>query len=109
MYPDTTVYIIGHARTQADNAITEHFKGFFIGVVVDYTTDEIVDISCSSTIPTTEKFIQSLFINKKLDKYYGEIDRQIEQRYFGTSQKALSTAYKDAVKRYAEAKEKYYK
>ena len=52
MYPDTTVYIIGHARTQADNAITEHFKGFFIGVVVDYITDEILDISCSSTIPT---------------------------------------------------------
>ena len=33
---------------------------------------------------------------------------EIIRRYYGTSQKAIITAYKDAIKKYKEIKEKYY-
>ncbi|GAB6086789.1 DUF3870 domain-containing protein [Alkaliphilus crotonatoxidans] len=108
MYDKNTVYIIGHGRTSNDNAITHHFKIFFIGFVVDVTTDEIVDLGCAATVDTTREFIASIFVGKKLDKYHEGIEEEVMRRYFGSSQKAIIIAYKDALKKYCEVKEKYY-
>lgn len=108
MYSKNTVYVIGHGKTDRDNAITERFKIFFIGFVVDIDTDEIIDLSCSSTIATTEKFIASIFMGRKFDKYYKDIEKEIMKRYFGSSQKAIIIAYKDGLKRYNEVKLKYH-
>lgn len=108
MYSSSTVYIIGHGRTSSDNVITERFKIFFINFIIDTKNDEVVDLSCSATIPTTQEFIASLFVGKKFDKYYKEIEEEILKRYHGTSQKAIIIAYKDGLKRYIEIKNKYY-
>ncbi|MBS4537920.1 DUF3870 domain-containing protein [Clostridium sp. D2Q-11] len=108
MYDKNTVYVVGHGKTTSDNAITERFKMFFIGFVIDSKTDEIVDLSCSATIPTTQEFIANIFVGKKMDKYRGEIEKEIIRRYFGSSQKAIIVSYKDAVKKYNEAKNKHY-
>jgi hypothetical protein len=108
MYNEKTVYVIGHGKTSSDNAITEQFKIFFIGFVIDTTNDEVVDLSCSSTIPTTQQFISSLFVGKRFDQYYRDIETNITRRYFGTSQKAIIIAYKDALKKYHEVKSKHY-
>ncbi|HLR34469.1 MAG TPA: DUF3870 domain-containing protein [Tissierellales bacterium] len=108
LYDRDTVFIVGHGKTNKENAITEQFKIFFIGFVVDTKTDEIIDISCTSTIPTTRKFVSSLFIGKKFDRYNKDLEQEITRRYFGSSQKAIVIAYKDALKKYSEVKEKYY-
>lgn len=108
MYDKNTVYVIGHGRTNSDNAITERFKIFFIGFIVDTTDDKIVDLSCSATIPTTQKFIASIFKGRKFDKFYKDIEEEVMRRYFGSSQKAIVVAYKDALKKYRQVKEKYY-
>ncbi len=108
MYDKDTVYVIGHGKTNRDNAITEKFKIFFIGFVIDTKTDKVVDLSCSATIPTTSQFIASIFIGKKFDKYYSNIEEEIKRRYFGSSQKAIIIAYKDALKKYLEVKSKLY-
>ncbi len=108
MYAKNTVYVIGHGKTSKENAITEQFKLFFIGFVINVETDEVVDISCASTISTTEKFIASIFVGRKFDKYYEDIEEEIMKRYFGSSQKAIIVAYKDGLKRYEEVKAKYY-
>lgn len=108
MYDKNTVYIIGHGKTGTDNAITEKFKMFFMGFIIDTETDEIVDLSCSATIPTTVEFVASIFVGRKLDKFYKDIEEEVMRRYFGSSQKAIVVAYKDALKKYREIKEKYY-
>ena len=41
-----------------------------------------------------------LYINKNFIKDYDIIINEFEKRYFGRSQKALITAYKDALKKY---------
>lgn len=107
MYSKDTVYVIGHGKTSSDNAITERFKMFFIGFVIDTKTDEVIDLSCTATISTTQEFIAAMFIGKKFDKYRDEIRTEVEKRYFGTSQKAIIIAYKDALKKYTEMKDKY--
>jgi len=108
MYNRNTVYIIGQARTNLDNVITEKFKIFFVNFVIDTENDQVVDLSCTATIATTQQFISSIFIGKKFDKHYQEIEDEITRRYFGSSQKALIVAYKDALKNYLEVKKKYY-
>lgn len=108
MYEKSTVYIVGHGKTSSENAITSNFKIFFIGLVIDTANDIVVDMECSATISITSRFIRDLFVGKKFDKYDPQIEDDIRKRYYGTSQKALITAYKDALKKYTEIKEKYY-
>lgn len=108
MYDKSTVYIVGHGKTSCDNAITSNFKIFFIGLVIDTTDDIVVDMECSATISITSRFIRELFVGKSFSEYDPQIEEDIRRRYYGTSQKALITAYKDAVKKYKEIKEKYY-
>lgn len=104
MYKKNSVYIVGHGRTGNDNAITEKFKIFFIGFVVDTETDEIINLGSSTTISITEEFIKSIFIGIKFDKYNKQIEEEITSRYFGSSQKAIIIAYKDAFKKYSNIK-----
>lgn len=108
MYEKSTVYIVGHGKTSSENAITSNFKIFFIGLVIDTANDIVIDMECSATISITSRFIRDLFVGKKFDKYDPQIEDDIRKRYYGTSQKALITAYKDALKKYTEIKEKYY-
>lgn len=108
MYEKSTVYIVGHGKTSSENAITSNFKIFFIGLVIDTRNDMVVDMECSATISITSRFISDLFIGKSFTDYDPQIEEDIKRRYYGTSQKALITAYKDAVKKYKEVKEKYY-
>ncbi len=108
MYSKDTVYIVGHGKTSADNAITNNFKIFFIGFVVDTTNDEIVDLECSATISITSRFVHDLFMGKSFSDIDPEMEHEIARRYYGTSQKAIIAAYKDAVKKYKEIKSKYY-
>lgn len=108
MYDKSTVYIIGHGKTSSENAITSNFKIFFIGLVIDTKDDIVVDMECSATISITSRFISDMFIGKSFAEYDPQIEEDIKKRYYGTSQKALVTAYKDAVIKYREIKEKYY-
>ncbi|ABR46701.1 conserved hypothetical protein [Alkaliphilus metalliredigens QYMF] len=108
MYDKDTVYIVGHGRTSSDNAITHHYKIFFISFVVKIETTEIIDLECSATVDITKKFVHSLFIGKKLGEFDEEIEEEIKRRYFGSSQRAIIVAYKDGVKKFNECKQRYY-
>lgn len=109
MYNENAVYIVGNSKTNSENAITEIYKSFYIGFVVNTENDEIIDLSCSSTIPTTCNFIKSLLIGKTINTYSEDLENDIKRRYHGSSQRAIIVAYKDAVKKYNSVKEKYFK
>ncbi|MFE8698496.1 DUF3870 domain-containing protein [Cytobacillus sp. FJAT-53684] len=105
MFQQGTVYIIGDSKTSSNNPIMQQFNAFFVGLVIDRETDKIIDAECSSTINLTTRFVQSLFVGKSIL----EVDRvseEIEQRYFGSSQKALMVAFKNAHIKYLQIKNK---
>jgi len=107
IYDKNSIYIVGSSKTSSSNAITTNFNEFFIGFVVNKKDDKIIDLSCTSILRTTEKFIWSIFINKQLNEYDISIENDIRNRYFGSSQKAIIVAYKDAFKKYKEIKKSY--
>ncbi len=108
MYSEETLYIVGNSKTNTENAITHKFHSFYIGFVAEGSTGKIIDLSCSSTIRTTEEFIKSLFYGKSLAEYDENLENDIKRRYHGSSQKAIIVAYKDAVKKYVEIKERHF-
>lgn len=108
MYSDNTVYVVGNAKTNVDNAITNRYNSFFIGFVVEIDSDTIVDLSCSATIRTTDEFIASLFIGRKFTEPDSSLEEEIKKRYHGSSQRAIIVAYKDGFKKYNEIKLKYF-
>jgi len=101
MFQQTTVYIIGDSKTALNNPIMQKYNTFFIGLVIDKETDEIVDAECSSTINLTSVFVKSLFKGKSILQV-DSVLAEIEQRYFGSSQKALMVAFKNASIKYAQ-------
>lgn len=101
-----TIYIVGHGKTATDNAITSNYKIFFIGFIVDINTGEIIDLECTATLDITRRFIRRIFLGRNFSSYDPSLESEILSRYFGTSQKALVTAYKDAQKRFTEIKDK---
>lgn len=103
-----TVYIIGESRTNMDNAITVIYNSFYIAFEIDVETDKIIDVGCTHTIDITENFIKKIFIGKNFLEF-DKLEHEIGRRYHGTSQKAIIVSHKDAIKKYQDVKNKFYK
>lgn len=101
MFPDNSIYIVGESKTSTHNAITQQYNGFFIALVVNRDTGEILDAECSSTIEITSNFVKALFTSKNITEADFLLE-QIESRYFGSSQKALMVAFKNANIKYLQ-------
>ncbi|PGS51614.1 DUF3870 domain-containing protein [Bacillus sp. AFS041924] len=101
MYNKDTIYIIGDAKTSSNNPIMQKYNAFFIGLVVDRTSHLIVDADCSATISLTSSFVKHLFEGQSMLNVDGVID-EISSRYFGSSQKALTVAFKNAHIKYMQ-------
>lgn len=104
MYNVDTVFLIGDSQTTSNNPITQKFSSFFLVLVVDTSNHKIVDAACSATVQITSDFVRSMLIGMSI-LATEEIERQIRLRYFGSSQKALIVAFKDAQKKYKLALE----
>lgn len=101
MFQQNTVYIVGESKAASNNPITQQFNCFFIGFVIDSDTHEIVDAECSTTISITSRFIESMLIGKSILRP-DELEKEIEKRYFGSSQKALTVALRNASIKYQQ-------
>ncbi|MFJ7638914.1 DUF3870 domain-containing protein [Peribacillus sp. NPDC097225] len=101
MFQENTVYIVGESKAASNNPITQQFNCFFIGLVIDSDTHEIVDVECSTTISLTSKFIRSM-LNGHSILQSDVLEKEIEKRYFGSSQKALTVAIRNASIKYLQ-------
>jgi hypothetical protein len=99
VFPKEAIYVIGDSKTASNNPIMQQYNAYFIGLVVDTRNHQILEAECSSTIPLTSKFVNSLFAGRFMHEQE-EIISEIESRYFGSSQKALIVAFKNAFIKY---------
>ena len=99
-YGKDTIYIIGIAKSQQHNPITQQYGRFLLGFVVNRDTGDI--LSCGSTVvmKSTYDFLDELFQGRKIETDGELIRSEIENRYFGASQKAILVAYRDAQRRF---------
>lgn len=100
MYSPTTVYIIGDSKSQQNNPITQMYGQFMLGFVIDRDTDIIVNCGSSVIMKCTYDFLDDLFKGRNMLTDGDAIRREIENRYFGSSQRAIIVAFKEAQRRY---------
>ncbi|MFT8316791.1 MAG: DUF3870 domain-containing protein [Sporolactobacillus sp.] len=98
-----TIFIVGDSKSAQKNPITLRFNQFFLVLVVDRTNERIIDAECSATTQLTVRFIQSIFLGRRISDP-GLID-EVKERYFGSSQKALIVAFCDARKKFNQLQE----
>lgn len=100
MYETHTIYIIGIAKSQQNNPITQQYGRFLLGFVVNRNTGVIE--SCGSTVvmKSTYDFLDDLFRGRNIETEGELIRSELENRYFGASQKAIMVAFKDAQRRF---------
>lgn len=100
MYGRDTIYIIGIAKSQQHNPITQQYGRFLLGFVVNKDTGIIE--SCGSTVvmKSTYDFLDELFRGRNIDTESELIRSELENRYFGASQKAIMVAFRDAQRRF---------
>lgn len=103
-YGSSTVFVTGVAKPGKDDPIASIYQVFFVSMVVDARTDQIVDAACNTASPMTEGFIRSLLIGHNLAVGVGEMTDAIRRRFFGLVQKALIVALKDAHNKYMMVK-----
>ena len=102
LFPENAIYIVGNAKTQQSNPITHHFGQFFIACVVERESGKILACGVSATLGVTNDFVGNLFVGRTLRDDPEIIRQLLESRYFGSSQKALLIAFKDAQKKYLQ-------
>ena len=100
MYGPDTIYIIGIAKSQQHNPITQQFGRFLLGFVV-HRNSGIIE-ACGSTVvmKSTYDFLDDFFRGKSIEADSDLIRAEVENRYFGASQKAIMVAFRDAQRRY---------
>jgi len=95
-----SVYVIGESRTNATNAITKMYGSFYMAFEVDDVTYEVLDFSCTHTVDVTERYLSKLFSGERFPDIENWLERELEQRYGGSSRKAVIVSYRDALKRW---------
>ena len=100
MYGRDTIYISGIAKSQQHNPITQQYGRFLLGFVVN--KDSGIIESCGSTVvmKSTYDFLDDLFRGLTIDTDGELIRSELENRYFGASQKAIMVAFRDAQRRF---------
>ncbi|KGK90656.1 MULTISPECIES: DUF3870 domain-containing protein [unclassified Clostridium] len=99
-YEKNTIYITGIAHSNSSDPITVQYNIFFLGVIINKDTSQIVDIACNAISPITVEFIKSIIIEHNIVDDIQKIICEIQERFFGTSQKALIVALKDVHNKY---------
>lgn len=102
MYEADTIYVIGHAKVQQQNPIMKQFGQFYIAFVVQKPSGIIVDCEASFTLNISERMIKSIFCGKSMATDGEILCNEIETRYFGSSQKSILVAFREAQKRWEE-------
>ncbi len=100
VFADHTIYLVGNAKTSQNNPITQMYGQFFLSFVVEKASGKILACGVSATVGVTVDFVASMFVGRSMLDEADGIKKMLESRYFGSSQKALLVAFKDAQKKY---------
>ena len=103
-YGKDTVFITGVAKPAKDDPIASTYEVFFISLIVDKNTDQIINLACNTASEMTEDFIRSLIIGRNIIEDLRAMEEEIRGRFFGLVQKALVVSLKDAYNRYMMVK-----
>ena len=99
-YGPNTIFVTGVAKVSKDDPIASSYEVFFVGLILERDTGQIVAATCNTARDLTKDFISSLLVGGNLLTGLDDISAQIRNRFFGFVQKPLIAALKDAHNRF---------
>ena len=100
---ENAVYVAGIAKTGKEDSISAMYQNLSLGLVVDRTTGQTLDLGCSMVMEETVYFVRQLLVGKRLVEDTKEMVELLCTRFFALSQKALIAALYDAQNHYLMA------
>ncbi len=100
MYKKDTILVVGQAKPSKDDAIYNLHGEFYISLVLDRESGEILDMDCNTILEVTKNFVASMLIGKSIRDDVQALEKEIRERYFALTQKPLIACLKDAHNRY---------
>ena len=105
-YPKNTILVVGGAKPSREDAIYLTHGEFYISLVLERETGQIVDMGCNTIIGVTADFVRQMLVGRRLLEDLPELEAEIRARYFALTQKPLIASLKDAANRYRAVMEK---
>jgi len=105
-YPKNTILVVGGAKPSREDAIYLTHGEFYISLVLERETGQIVDMGCNTIIGVTADFVRQMLVGRRLLEDLPELEAEIRNRYFALTQKPLIASLKDAANRYRAVMEK---
>lgn len=102
-YPRESILVVGSARPSREDAIYATHGEFYISLVLDRGSGEILDVGCNTIVGVTAAFVRQLLVGRRLTEDLAGLEEEIRGRYFALTQKPLIAALKDAANRYRTA------
>ncbi len=106
LYTKETIYILGTAKIGKTDPISAMYEIFFVGIIVNRNTGEIIDATCNMVRDVTTDFIRSILIGYNLVDDIDEIVDEIKDRFYGMAQKAVIASVKDGRNKFLVINEK---
>ena len=100
MYKENTILVVGQAKPSKEDAIYNLHGEFYISLVLNRESGEILDMDCNTILEVTKNFVASMLIGKSLKTDVAILEKEIKNRYFALTQKPLIACIKDAHNRY---------
>lgn len=87
------IFISGYAKLPTGTTAEELYKVIAVGILVDKNTGDILDADCTVVTDVAKKLIKKILIGKNILNFE-EIEKIINERYFGNVKKALISSTK---------------
>lgn len=95
-----TILVVGGAKPSREDAIYNTHGEFYISLVLDRDTGEILDMGCNTIVGVTAEFARRMLVGRRLVEDLPAMETEIRERYFALTQKPLIAALKDAANRF---------
>lgn len=93
------ILITGYAKVPQGLAASELYTTIALGLLVNKSTGEILDVDCSLVTQIARDFVRQLIIHKNLNEL-DVIEEALNARYFGSARKALIMALRSCLEKY---------
>lgn len=100
-----TVFFSGYAKLPSGITATEMYRVIGVVVVVDMTTETIIEADCALATETARNFIIKIIAGHSLVNGIEPLLKIIDTRYQGSAKKAIITALKIIYDKYRSYKD----
>jgi hypothetical protein len=104
MLPGSKCIACGYAKLPQTTAAAQLYQMVTIVVLVDKTTDSVLEASVTLITPVAREFVEKLLVGSNLVSDQERFLEEMTENYGGGAQKAVKQAYRDLCERYLELK-----